>query len=194
MKRSSTTDAPTLFDLPPERRAPELDPEEGPESPVESLDLFVDPPAEEPPSAAATAGRVARARRSLPVARLAAGLVDLGVVAVVLGVIVGGTALMGVPPSAGWWPALALVALVFSFLYFTVPLAFWGQTPGMARRDLVARNESGGPLTFGQTFLRWLAALVTFALAGLPAALLLTGRSLADRLSGSQTRFDPRSD
>ncbi|NJL29066.1 MAG: hypothetical protein HC897_14870 [Thermoanaerobaculia bacterium] len=82
----------------------------------------------------------------------------------------------------------AILALVFSFLYCVVPLAFWGRTPGMVMSHEIARSLDDQPLSFGQTILRWLGALITLALAGLPTLLaLIGGRSLADQISGSKT-------
>ena len=86
---------------------------------------------------------------------------------------------------------LALFVVSFSFLYFVVPLAFWGGTPGMLWAGLVARNAVTEPLSFGQTVLRWLGTWLTWLLAGLPGLLALTGRSLVDRLSGSTTYAQP---
>ena len=83
---------------------------------------------------------------------------------------------------------LLLFFLPFSFLYQVFPLAFWGRTPGMARTGLVARGRDGRSLTFGQAGLRWLASVLTVLLLGLPVlSTQLTGRSLADRISDSQT-------
>ena len=82
---------------------------------------------------------------------------------------------------------LAVFLLAFSFLYSVISLAFWGQTPGMAWAGLVARSIAGEPLSFGQTALRWLGSWLTWATLGLAGLLALTGRSLADRLSGSAT-------
>ena len=69
---------------------------------------------------------------------------------------------------------------------------------GLAKRleeaGLVARTGTSEPLSFGQTAQRWVATWLTWALAGLPGLLALSGRSLADRLSGSRTyevEFDP---
>lgn len=107
--------------------------------------------------------------------------------------VVGGgltAAVLGAMPGRDAALPFALFALVFSFVYSVVPLAFWGHTPGMATAGLVARDDDGGPLTFGQTGLRWLGGLLTLAFAGLPLLLALGplgGRSLADRLSGSRT-------
>jgi len=82
---------------------------------------------------------------------------------------------------------LAMFVLSFSFLYFVVPLAFWGGTPGMIWSGLAARTQVSEPLSFGQTVMRWIGTWMTWALLGLPGLLALTGRSLADRLSGSST-------
>ena len=121
-------------------------------------------------------------------ARLMAGLLD---VAVVLGVML--MVWVGL-----WWlgvdldlvgRALVLVFLLpFSFLYQIFPLAFWGCTPGMAKVGIVARSRDGQALSFSQAALRWLASVLTVASLGLPLILTATtGRSLAERLSGSQT-------
>lgn len=83
---------------------------------------------------------------------------------------------------------VATFLVVFSFLYSAIPLAFWGQTPGMGWAGLVAATGEDGALAFGQTALRWLGGLLTVALLGLPSLLVLAGgRSLTDRLSGSRT-------
>ena len=119
--------------------------------------------------------------------RLAAGLADLLVhVAVLVGALLG-TRWMGVKPDpARDWPALTVFLLSFSFLYTVLPLAFWGQTLGMAWANINSRNRDGEPLTFDQTARRWLTGLVTAALLGLPA--LISGRrSLSDLVSGSAT-------
>ena len=119
--------------------------------------------------------------------RFASGAADLLVHGAVLIVLLIGTRLMGVRPALDDWPAFAVFLVAFSFLYLVVPLAFWGHTLGMAWAGLFSRNPDGEPLTFDQTARRWLGAMLTTLLLGLP--LLLTGprRSLADRLSGSAT-------
>lgn len=120
--------------------------------------------------------------------RLAGGLADGVVHGAVLAVAVLGMALMEVEPELSQWPALALFLIVFSFLYTVVPLAFWGQTPGMAWLGLQARDDGERPLTFGQTAMRWLGGtLLSTVLLGLPVLLAVTGRSLADRVSRSHT-------
>ena len=109
------------------------------------------------------------------------------------GVVAGfGAAAMGATLSTAAAPALALFLLSFSFLYSVVPLAFWGSTPGMSWAGLVARNGTTEPLAFGQTVWRWLAGWLVVATAGLLGLVALSGRSLADRLSGSSTfELDP---
>lgn len=134
----------------------------------------VPPPASEMP----TAGLAARVRA-------AAG--DLAVLGAVGALAAAGARMLGAPIGADRLPALALFLLAWSFLYFVVSLAFWGQTPGMAWAGLIARTGTSEPLSFGQTAQRWAATWLTWALAGLPGLLALTGRSLADRLSGSRT-------
>jgi uncharacterized RDD family membrane protein YckC len=119
--------------------------------------------------------------------RIAAGAADLLVHAAVAVVLLVGTRMMGVRPTLEDWPALAVFLLTFSFLYLVVPLAFWGNTLGMAWAGLVARNRDGEPLTFDQTARRWLGGLLTLAFLGLPLLLTGAGRSLTDRLSGSTT-------
>lgn len=120
--------------------------------------------------------------------RLLGGFIDLSIHAAVLLLVGGATWIMGVPLNLADWPAFAVFLLLFSLLYTGVPLAFWGQTPGMMRVGHVARTGSGEPLTFGQTARRWIGALLTLALAGLPLLLALgSKRSLADRMSGSYT-------
>ncbi len=102
---------------------------------------------------------------------------------------VGASALLAVSALGGeldgeLWPGLAVFLVAFSFLYATLPLLFWGQTPGMAWAGIRAADRDEQPVTFRQSVLRWLGSLLTCATLGLP---LLLRRSLADRLSGSMT-------
>ena len=120
--------------------------------------------------------------------RLLAGLADLAVQVLMLGLAIAACYLMGIGVTFADWQPFSVLVVAFSFLYWVVPLAFWGQTPGMAWVGHTARSSSGEPLTFGQTSRRWLGAVLTLALAGLPLLLTLTGRSLTDRLSDSTTR------
>ncbi len=122
--------------------------------------------------------------------RLLGGLADLAAQLLMLGLAIAASHSMGVAVTVADWQPFAVLALVFSFLYWVVPLAFWGQTPGMAWVGHTARSQSGDPLSFGQTFRRWFGSILTLALAGLPLLLALTGRSLTDRVSDSKTVAD----
>lgn len=122
--------------------------------------------------------------------RLAAAAFDGMILVAAAALALIGAALLDVRPGLAGLPGLGALLLVFSFAYSVVPLAFWGATPGMRVAHLVARDRDGGPLTFGQTALRWLGGLLTLALAGLPMLLALGplgARSPADRLSRSLT-------
>ncbi len=119
--------------------------------------------------------------------RLLGGLADLAIQVLVLGLAIAASHGMGVTVTLADWQPFMMLMLAFSFLYWTVPLAFWGQTPGMAWVGHTARAEGGQPLTFGQTFLRWLGAILTFAFVGLPILAAWTGRSLTDLISKSRT-------
>jgi uncharacterized RDD family membrane protein YckC len=126
-------------------------------------------------------------------ARLGAGIFDLGVHALVVGAAWGGIVGLGLRPGGGAWLPLGLFLLVFSFLYTVVPLAFWGATPGMAAAGIVAQSRDGSPLSFEQAGRRWLGALLTALLAGLPLLAAWGGRaSASDRLSSSRTARRPR--
>ena len=119
--------------------------------------------------------------------RLGAGLADLLVHAAVLVGALLGTRWMGVKPDLiRDWPALAVFLASFSFLYTVLPLAFWGQTLGMAWTGISSRNRDGEPLTFDQTARRWLGGVLTTATLGL-ASLVSSRRSLTDLVSGSAT-------
>lgn len=202
---------PVLFDL-PLAPAPPADGESAaaparrtrrpPAERVESLPLFGAAADEPTDFAAARASEPARAERPRPVPvpppaegpedaalapRLRAAAGDLVVLAAVATLAGAGARRLGAAIGAEQMPALGLFLLAWSFLYFVIALAFWGQTPGMAWAGLVARTGASEPLSFGQTARRWAATWLTWALAGLPGLLALTGRSLADRLSGSRT-------
>jgi len=137
----------------------------------------------------APGGRAAPVPASLA-NRFTAALLDGGILLSAAAVAVVGGFILGVRWQSEDLAPLLLFVLIFTFVYSVVPLAFWGRTPGMALTRTSCRNVDGGPLTFGQTALRWLGGLLTLVLAGLPLLLALPalgGRSLADRLSGSRT-------
>ena len=119
--------------------------------------------------------------------RFAAGLADV----VILGLfgaleLAAGAILLELrfPPSAllGVGAFLLLAAFILLVL---VPFV-WGATPGMALADLrVAANDGGSP-TLSAAMLRFVGALLTGALAGVPllvAAFDRKGRTLSDLLS-----------
>lgn len=177
-RRKERDPEPGLFDLPLD--GPVVDGEES--EPAAPPAPGPSPPATVPTAPAAPARRT---EVSLS-ARYLGGLADLAVhLALVVGLLFGAR-LLGVPAGLDDGPALLLFLLVFSFLYTVVPLAFWGRTAGMAWAGLVARTPAGESLTFPQTALRWLGAVLSVVLLGIPVLpAALTGRSLADRLSGS---------
>jgi uncharacterized RDD family membrane protein YckC len=122
--------------------------------------------------------------------RVLSGVSDLAVHLAVLGVAVLGCSFLGVRVELADWPPLTLFTLIFSFLYWTIPLAFWGQTPGMAWIGTAAHSADDQPLAFGQTLLRWLGALATLALLGIPLlGFFGEGRSLSDWISDSKTEL-----
>ncbi len=110
--------------------------------------------------------------------------------AALLGILIGGSSRLGVSIEARHAAPVALVVLIFSFLYHVVPLAFWGNTPGMAVTGLRTRTLEDEPLSLTQAVRRWLALLATVATLGLGSLVALSGRSLADRLSDSRTSMN----
>lgn len=129
--------------------------------------------------------------RSAPAAPLAPRLWgtggDLIVVAATGAIAALGARWLGAPVGVAQLLPLTLFLLAWSFVYFVVPLAFWGATPGMSWAGLVAKTSATEPLSFGQAAMRWVGTWITWATLGLAGLLALTGRSLADRLSGSST-------
>lgn len=128
----------------------------------------------------------------IPVAfarRFAAGLADI----VILGLfgaleLAAGAILLELrfPPAAllGLGAFLFLAALVLLVL---VPFV-WGATPGMALADLRVSAADGGSPTLMASALRFLGALLTGALVGVPllvAAFDRKGRTLSDLFSGT---------
>lgn len=151
-----------------------------------------EPDTPSPPAAAAE--RPAPSPAGLGV-RWRAGGLDLLFHAVLAAALAGGSWLLGASLDGIETSGLLVFLAVFSFLYTVIPLAFWGRTPGMAWVGIVAvGGGEEGALTFGQTALRWLGAVLTVALLGLPTLLVLFGgRSLTDLVSGSRTWRSPRS-
>ncbi|HVS15291.1 MAG TPA: RDD family protein [Thermoanaerobaculia bacterium] len=169
---------------------------EGTPAAAHNLDLFGGAVAGEQPSAAPLPAKDPRAERPAAAREIAApfgerllgGLADLAVHLGMLAAALLSMSSLELPPALELWPGFLVFLLAFSFLYHVVSLAFWGQTPGMAWRDLRARDAEGQPLSFGQAGARWIGALLTATMCGLP--LLLSwgeGGSLSDRLSRSRT-------
>lgn len=156
-------------------------------APAENLLLFDD---EDPSSGGEDVGEETESEEpSLPrlTDRFLAGLADLAVQALALGAGAIGALWLGATVDERATFPLAGLLGAFSFLYWVIPLAFWGRTPGMAWVGHAVRDEDGGPLSFGQAARRWTGALLTLGLVGIPQLLALGGRSLSDHLSGSWT-------
>lgn len=184
---------PTLFDLPIDR-PPEVVEPEPPEASVESdrerapegrSDESFEPSGPAAPSEPAGSVRIREQPATVSV-RLLAGLADLAIHLSLAVALLFGARLLGVRAGFEDWLPITLFLLVFSFFYSVLPLAFWGETPGMAWAGVEARAVDGASLTFRQTALRWLGELLSAAFLGLPTLLAAGGgRSLADRLSDS---------
>lgn len=119
--------------------------------------------------------------------RLLAGAADLLIHGGVLAGVSLGLYSMSIEPRPWQWPGFLVLLLAFSFVYTVVSLSFWGQTAGMAWREMISRDRLARPLSFRQATLRWLGGLLTLGLCGLPALLAYRGSSLTDLLSSSVT-------
>lgn len=186
---------PALFPLEPRERRPRT--LHGPKEPVDDAadELATESGEDDKAEVEASADHpISSDDQPALVDRLASGLADLAVQAIVLASMIGIVRLMDVPFGAEDWMPFAILALAFSFVYWVVPLAFWGQTPGMAWRGQIVRTPEDEALTFAQATLRWCGALLTLGLAGLPLLLAASGASLSDRLSQSRTHALPRND
>ncbi|HQQ78262.1 MAG TPA: RDD family protein, partial [Thermoanaerobaculia bacterium] len=142
------------------------------------------------PEAAVRAAIEMRARlESWNARRVAAGLADLLILALVGAVELAAGALLldlRFPPPA-FVPLAAFLFLAALVLLVLAPFV-WGTTPGMALADLRIRARDGGSPTLAAAFRRFLGFLLTGALAGVPllvAAFDRRGRTLADLLSGT---------
>lgn len=188
MKRSSMPpDAGDLLNLPLGRREPPDVPAPT-SSKQEQLPLEQPPPRdsrrEQPSPAEPTAS--GDATSVAPGQRLRAALLDAAAVAAVTAVAAIGSSLLGAQLGGHALAGLVAFALCFSFLYHVVPLAFWGQSPGMSAARIIARDSDGAALTLSQALARWLGAVLTVVGLGLPLLLLRSGLTLGDRLSGSR--------
>lgn len=155
------------------------------------------PAADGPPSSAVTAFDepeevVDEPGAEVPVAfarRFAAGLADV----VILGLFGALELAAGAILLQLRFPTAALLGLgAFLFLAALVLLVLvpfvWGATPGMALADLRVSAADGGSPTLAASSLRFLGALLTGALAGVPLLVVAfdrKGRTLSDLLSGT---------
>jgi uncharacterized RDD family membrane protein YckC len=161
----------------------------GPPAPRAPKPAAVPPPPSPPTRATAAAAALAAAtsHHAGALRRLAGGGADVLVHAAVGVLAYLGCRALGVFPVVHDWPAGVVFLLAFSFLYTVVPLAFWGHTLGMTWAGLTSQSDDGEPLSFDQTARRWLGGLLTLATLGLALVVAMSGRSVADRLSGSLT-------
>lgn len=133
-------------------------------------------------------------------ARLAAGLVDLGILLVVF-VLFLATGKMALAPAgdAGVLPSLQtmaelavpyfLVLFAVCFGYFTLFHFLTGQTPGKMFFRLRVESEQGVALLFSQAFLRSVGGLLSLIPAGLGYLRIVVDRERRgwnDRLAGSR--------
>lgn len=161
--------------------------------------LFEEPATDEPdePKRADRRTRWSRgprdAGRVSALGRLTSGLIDLAAMLAVVLLALIGTSLLGITPNLRLLPGVVLFVVTFSFVYHVFSLLFWGRTPGMASADLITRDSSGQTLTAWQSTLRWAGSLGTVIFAGIPMIVSwFTGWSLADLVSGSETRVSGR--
>ncbi len=128
--------------------------------------------------------------------RLAAMVYDVLLVLALL-LLAGALALLALggnaPPTGASWYTLYLVGVVYLFF-----AGFWvrrGQTLGMRSWRLRLRRRSGGPPTLLDASLRFAAASLSLAAAGLGFAWQIVDRdglSWHDRLSGTVIRRAPK--
>jgi uncharacterized RDD family membrane protein YckC len=137
-------------------------------------------------------GRVVFARR------VAAGLADLLILALVAAVeLAAGALLLELRfPLRSLVPLGAFLIIAALVLLVLAPFV-WGTTPGMALADLRIRAADGGSPTLLSSFLRFVGFLLTGLLAGVPlllAAFDRRGRTLADLLSSTTVAAAERPD
>jgi uncharacterized RDD family membrane protein YckC len=150
-------------------------------------------PARTPAPEAETLADSAEPRSVAFARRVAAGLADLLILALVGAVeLAAGALLLDLRfPTPAFAPLAAFLLLAALVLLVLAPFV-WGTTPGMALADLRIRAEDGGSPTLAAAFLRFVGFLLTGGLAGVPllvAAFDRRGRTLADLLS--RTTIEP---
>ncbi len=172
------------------------------ESPPEKLERAPVHPTPKPqPSSAQSEPRLRQVSSRTPpelsrptfLQRVQGGLGDLLILAGVGATALLGAGALGVSTrEAHELLPVGVFLLAWSFLYLVVPLAFWGQSPGMAWAGVRARSGDG-PISFGQAAWRWAGFWLALLSGGLLGLLALTERSLEDRLSDSDLeRVDPQ--
>ena len=120
--------------------------------------------------------------------RLAAGLADLVVHAAVGVLALLGCRGLGVRPELSEAAGLRRLPAVVLFPLHRAPPRLLGAHAGHGLGGHhLPQPRDGEPLTFDQTVRRWLGAMLTSALAGLPLLLAFGGRTLTDWISGSAT-------
>lgn len=133
-----------------------------------------------------------------PVTRLAAIAIDgflvsslftvgVAVLSFALRVVAG----VDVEREAGWGWIVAFAG--WAFLYFLVPLAIAGRTPGKGIVGLRVVTRAGTPIRQGQAFIRVLTLPLSFAVFGLGLVGVVLGRerrALHDVLAGSAVVYD----
>ena len=159
----------------------------------ESAPLF---PREDAPSEPAIEPQVPDRAAPISARARAFGTDALLCVLVSSGAFLGAAASVQRSPSAGSWLWCALFTIQVSFFLCVPSIALFGKTPGMALSDLTLERDDGEKPPFSAAVRRWLLAVVTALLVGLP---LLTvafdrrRRTPADLASGWPLRPLPES-
>jgi hypothetical protein len=118
-----------------------------------------------------------------------AALADLGVVLLSASAAWGVAATLGAaltPPQLG---AAALAGLLLAAVLGVGSFWGWRATPGM----VLLRLSFGAPLSLAQATRAWFAWVLVLLLAGLPLPIGRRGRTLAERLVGSEITLSPNS-
>lgn len=161
--------------------------------PAESSSLF--PREDEPPPPATAnlspdrAAPMAGRARAFGTDALLCGLVGVGA-------FLGAAASVQRTPSAQSWLWCVLFTLEVSFFLCVPSLVLFGKTPGMALADLTVEREDGEKPSISAAARRWLLAVVTAVLAGLPLLTIAFDRrrrTPADLASGWPLRPLPES-
>lgn len=130
-----------------------------------------------------------------PFSRLAAYAIDAALVSALYSVVTAGVVWIiqlvvaeDVDPSDLGTVASTVLLFAWGFLYFAVPWAVSGRTPGMLVLGLRVVRRDGSPLDAGHAFLRALTLPLSFLPLGLGLVGILVGRehrALHDVLAGT---------